>query len=58
MVLVILDHLSNAKEKRFSSVLTIRRRNVTNGAEQMKPLQQKSLSRVKKLLQKRLNARG
>lgn len=59
MVLVILSHLSNAerKKKKVSSVLTIRWRSVTNGAERMKPLQQKTLSRVKKLLQKRLNAR-
>lgn len=49
------------KEKKkgggVSSVLTIRWRSVTNGAEQMKPLQQKIFWRVKKLLQKILNAR-
>lgn len=46
------------KKKRVSSVLTRRCTSVTNGAEQKKPLQQKTLSTVKKLLQKRLNARG
>lgn len=45
------------RKKGVASALTIRRRDVTNGAEETKPLQQKTLSRVKKLLQIRVNVR-
>lgn len=45
------------RKKGVASVLTIRQRDVTNGAKQTKPLQQETLLRVKKHLQKRVNVR-